>query len=249
MKAGLGDIIASLIVFKSGAVQIDEWACVLQPGCQLVRGLCIHDDLRKDMSCAYDNGRFFMRQPGFAQALMQLSGTFQQHPALASAALLAARNLINTEEAVAIMSKHGAIELIKAVLAYKSPAATGACTTVTTKTSSSSDDDNAEQTDDEDSADAVVVALVKSAVALMRNVCADDKRKDRVVSEGILDLLVAAMSGEAYAKDGALMEHAIACLAQISLRSPSNAQRIVSTGRAVDIVATSMRRLAYSICE
>lgn len=249
MKAGVGIILTDLIVQKTSTNSEPAWCEILQECCQLVRGLCIHDDLRKDMSCAYENGRFFMRQSGFAQALMTLSGQFQQHPGVASAALLAARNLINTEDSVAVMAQHGAVELIKAVLAQQqqiSPGSTSEPTPPPPPTSGTTTA-RAAATRAVASADEVVaesdrISLVKSAVALMRNICADDKRKDRVVSEGILDLLIATMGNELFAKDYLLMEHAIASLAQISLRSPSNSQRIVNTGRAVEIVAQSMRR-------
>ena len=61
-------------------------------------------------------------------------------------------------------------------------------------------------------------SLVKSVIALMRNLCADDKRKDRLVSDGTLDLMIAAMNKDEYSKDSLLMEHAFACLAMMSLR-------------------------------
>ena len=75
------------------------------------------------------------------------------------------------------------------------------------------------------------LSLMKSVIGLMRNLCADDVRKDKLVADGTLDLLIAKMGDEVYAADAALMEHAFACLAAISLRSPSNAQRILDTGQ------------------
>lgn len=208
MKCGVGALLCTIIT--THASHYIEWAAVLTECLLLLRAMCVHDDLRKDMSCAYDNGRFFLKQPNMVQSLMALSGRFATHPTLASAALSAARNLIATEEAVAVMAQHGAIQLIRDVFSY--PAST--------------------------------VPLVRSAVGLMRNVCADDVRKDRLVADGSLDLLINIMSQEVYAKDGSLMEHAVACLAQISLRSPSNAQRIVNAGAALDILAKTMRRYA-----
>lgn len=208
MKTGVGAVIASLVT--SQATLFDEWADVLTECLLLLRGLCVHDDLRKEMSCAYENGRAFLKHSGMPAALMMLSAQFKTHPNLASAALSAARNLIATEEAVAVMSQHGAIQLIRDIFSY----------------------------------DASPVLLVRSAVGLMRNVCADDVRKDRLVGDGSLDLLINIMSQEQYAKDAGLMEHAVACLAQISLRSPSNAQRIVNSGAALEILARTMRRYA-----
>lgn len=208
MKSGVGVTITSMIT--ANLSNYNEWTPILTDCCSLMRGLCVHDDLRKDMSCAYENGRFFLKQPGMVHALMTLSSYFKSAPGLSSAALSAARNLIATEEAVAVMAQHGAIELIRDILSYQdSP-----------------------------------VGLVRSAVGLMRNVCADDVRKDRLVGDGSLDLLINVMSQETYAKDGGLMEHAVACLAAISLRSPSNAQRIVNAGTALDILARNMRRYA-----
>lgn len=208
MKSGVGITITSIIT--ANLSNYAEWTPILTDCCNLMRALCVHDDLRKDMSCAYENGRFFLKQAGMVHALMTLSSYFKSAPMLASAALSAARNLIATEEAVAVMAQHGAIELIRDILSYPdSP-----------------------------------VPLVRSAVGLMRNVCADDVRKDRLVGDGSLDLLINVMSQENYAKDAGLMEHAVACLAAISLRSPSNAQRIVNCGTALDILAKNMRRYA-----
>lgn len=85
------------------------------------------------------------------------------------------------------------------------------------------------------------VVLTKAIIALMRNVCADDIRKDRIVSDGSLDLLINVMSKDPYNKDGALMEHAVACLAAITLRSPNNSERIIKTGSSIDILAQTMR--------
>lgn len=206
MTSGVAAYITALITANAGNYL--EWSAVLTESLLLMRGMCVHDDLRKDMSCAYENGRFFLKQPQMAQCLMALSAHFKTHPNLSSAALSAARNLIATEEAVAVMAQHGAIQLIRDIFSY--PEST--------------------------------VQLVRSAVGLMRNVCADDIRKDRLVADGSLDLLINIMSQEVYAKDGGLMEHAVACLAQISLRSPSNAQRIVNAGAALEILAQNMRR-------
>ena len=205
MKNGMGYILTDFINKYCDTYM--EWSDVLYESCSLLRSLCIHDDLRKDMSCAYENGRFFIKQIGLAASLMKLSSYFYNHPLLASTALQAAKNLVTTEESVQIMTTHGAIDLIKSILSY------------------------------EDSP----VVLSKAVIALMRNVCADDIRKDRIVAEGSLDLLINVMSKDPYNKDGALMEHAVACLAAITLRSPSNSQRIIKTGSAIDILAQTMR--------
>ena len=206
MKSGVGSFITTFLIDHTK--NYIQYANVLTECCSLLRAMCIHDDLRKDMSCAYENGRFFLKQANLAQYLMRLSSYFTTHPNLASSALSAAKNLIATEEAVAIMSQHGAITLIHDILSYSDSS----------------------------------VYLVRSCIGLMRNVCADDIRKDRLVSDGSLDLLIHIMSQENYAKDSSLMEHAVACLAQISLRSPNNALKIVNCGSALEILAKTMRR-------
>ena len=62
MISGVGVSISSIII--SRAAEYAEWAQVLTDCCLLMRGLCVHDDIRKDMSCAYENGRFFLKQNG-----------------------------------------------------------------------------------------------------------------------------------------------------------------------------------------
>lgn len=219
MRAGMGDLIASILrrgteEQATGSVEGTDdassvWTSMMHESCQLLRGLCVHDDLRKDMSCAYDNGRFFIKQAAIAPVLMKLGGNFKKQPLIASAALKGARNLITTEESVGIMARHGALELPAAIM----------------KESDSPS------------------ALVGGVIGLMRNLCADDKRKDRLVADGTLELLINVMNQhEGYAADASLIEHALACLAAMSLRSPGNSQRIVDSGMAVDIIVKNMRR-------
>jgi hypothetical protein len=45
-----------------------------------MRGLCIHDDMRKEMSCAHDNGKFFISAPPTVPSLMKLSANFKTLP-------------------------------------------------------------------------------------------------------------------------------------------------------------------------
>lgn len=250
MKAGIGAILGEVI--NRNCSDFINYAPVLLECCALMRGLCVHDDLRRDMSCAYENGKYFLKQSNLVQSLMNLSATYATHPSVASSALQAAKNLITTEEAVQIMTQHGAIELIRSILSY-------GCSSSCSHISFSGNDDNDSSklnvnsitSDDIQSVEAVVLtannaisSLMRAAVGLMRNICADDIRKDRIVSDGTLDLLIHIISLESYAKDSALMEHALACLAAISLRSPSNAQRIVSSGNALEVIARNMRRYA-----
>lgn len=209
MKEGMGALLVRLLLETSAKRTGDEAEDdMMQEACHLVRGLCVHDDYRKDMSCAYDNGKFFIKQAGFVQTLSALAAGFRAQPGLASAALHAARNLITSEESVQVIAQYGAIELVTDILGSEQAS----------------------------------LSLTRSAVALMRNVCADDIRKDKLVSDGTLDLLLQAMSREVYACDPSFAEHALACLAAMSLRSPSNAERIVQHGQALEIIVRSMRR-------
>lgn len=212
MMQGIGaqlvSIVNDFVASSADGIATGTTATLLQETCSLVRGLCIHDDYRKEMSSAYENGRYFIKQSNFMQSLVSLAKKFRSQPAVAAAALWAARNMINTEEAVQIISQCGAIELIADILTWEESS----------------------------------LSLAKSAVGLMRNVCADDVRKDRLVADGTLDLLILAMTKEVYASDYPFMEHALACLACMSLRSPSNSQRIVQTGNSVELIVKTMRR-------
>lgn len=96
----------------------EEWKACMNEACMVMRGLCIHDDLRKEMSCAMDNGKFFLSAPGVVQALMKLSANFESSPSTAGSALSAAKTLVTTEDAVKKMAAHGAMELPTKILAY-----------------------------------------------------------------------------------------------------------------------------------
>jgi hypothetical protein len=144
---------------------------------------------------------------GLVAALIKLSLDFRTQPLVASAALSAAKNLVTTEEAVFIMTQHGAMELPRAILGY--PDAAG--------------------------------KLVRSVLGFMRNLCADDQRKEKLVNDGSLQLMVAKMSDTKLSEDAALVEHGAACLAAMSLRSPSNSERIVECG-AVEVLVNCMRK-------
>ena len=74
---------------------------VLQTACKLMKELCVHNDLRKDTSCAFDNGKYFL-STDCMRLLLFIAKRFRSEPALAAAALAAAKQLINTEEAVKV---------------------------------------------------------------------------------------------------------------------------------------------------
>ena len=193
----------------SAAGEHDTRCLLLQNACLMLRGLCVHDDLRRDMSCAMDNGKFFVNAPNLVPGLMRLSAAFKSYPDIAGAALSAAKTLVTTEESVQVMAQHGAMDLPCRVLGY--PAA--------------------------------VPSLVRHALGLTRNLCADDIRKDRLVMDGTLELIVASVSEAEKSQDPVLVEHGLACLAAMSLRSPSNSRRIMGTGAAT-VMVLAMRKHA-----
>ena len=187
-----------------------EWQSVINETCSVIRGLCIHDDLRKEMSCAMDNGKFFLSSNGVVAALMQLSGDFKSNPTTAGNALSAAKTMVTTEDAVKKMASHGAMELPTKVLAF-------------------ADNNDAES------------SLVRYCLGLMRNLCADDIRKNTLVDNGTMQQMLGVMSNDIYAADSMLMEHGAACLAAMSLRQPANAAKIAQVG-GVDIMVKAMRK-------
>jgi armadillo repeat-containing protein 6 len=85
------------------------------------------------------------------------------------------------------------------------------------------------------------VVLIRSLVGLLRNICADDTRKNYLVSDGIIPLLIYYMSREEYQQDALLMEHILATLAAIALRYPNNSHLIVNSG-GIDEIVSIMRR-------
>jgi hypothetical protein len=216
---------------------------LLKECCQLLRGLCIHDDLRREMSCAYENGRFFLKQPLLVPSLLSLSGRFASQPSLASAALSAAKNLITTEESVQVMSQHGAMELPRRILSHCLQWAADSNKSLSNLPLPPQPQNHTIIQPISSMTSALARSLAKSTIGLMRNLCADDIRKDRLVADGTLDTLIGIMNNDdMFACDAALMEHAIACLAAMSLRSPSNSQKIVDSGVAVELLVKNMRR-------
>ena len=169
MAEGLGELVNYLLVAE---YDNDESSNSIKSElCKIIKGLCVHDDLRKDMSCAYENAKYFLtsevvRPDGETiktfKMLIKLSENFKNQPYLASCSLSAAKQLINSEEAVKSAVQHGAMDLPLQILSY--PAST--------------------------------VSLIRSVAGLMRNLCADDLRKNKLVSDGSLNLLVNALSCE-----------------------------------------------------
>ena len=212
-RNGVMETVATIILTYSSEAASEsvgkgmKWAPLVSDACVVLKGLCVHDDLRREMSCAMDNGKYFLSCAGLVASLMAMAAAFAQVPAVAGQALAASKTLITTEEAVKMFALHGAMALPSQILAYS----------------------------------LAEPSLVRYCLGLMRNLCADDVRKDKLVADGSMRLCVAAMSQEANVADWTLMEHGAACLAAMSLRSPSNSYKIAETG-AIDILVKGMRR-------
>lgn len=102
-KEGLKDLI--LKTLRIDCRGNDAMFAVHESACLAMKGLCIHDDARRDMSCAMDNGKYFL-SGGCVPLLMGLASTFTTRPTVASAALSACRQLVLTEEAVLVVAQH-----------------------------------------------------------------------------------------------------------------------------------------------
>lgn len=231
MRHGLGNIIVSILSsYKDSDLDVysNSVFTLYREVCLAMKGLCIHDDIRREMSCAYDNGRFFNNSQIVAPILMKFSSKYVINELLASSALSAARSLITTEEAVKIMTQHGAMNIPKSVLGHSCRAlnTTGYINTISSVVS---DDSSLGLT--HNIKDDLTVELIRSTLGLMRNLCADDKRKDKLVSDGSLELMIQTMTIDKYANDALLVEHGLACLAAMSLRSPFNSTKIVRLGK------------------
>ena len=211
----MGVLIADILKSSVGNEQelsdltdLSSKASFLQEMCLTIKGLCVHDDLRRDMSSAYDNGKYFLSADRVAKGLLMLAKDFVLAPRLASAALSGMKQFVLSEEAVQVICRlHGAMELPPGILAWKE----------------------------------APLILVRSIAGLMRNLCADDKRKNKLVQDGILPLLVNVMTDEKYNIDVQFMDNAAACLAAISLRSQSNSRAIVECG-AIEALIVGMRK-------
>lgn len=109
------DIPTSLLTILTTDPSIVSQATdILRETCSLMKALCTHDDTRKEMSCAYENGRQFIAM-GVVPPLMQLAQAFRNHADMATAALQALRQLVVTEESVKLVAMHGAMSLPAAV--------------------------------------------------------------------------------------------------------------------------------------
>jgi hypothetical protein len=221
MKAGMGGILTDIIVSAtSDSTKLELFATIIEMSCHVLRGLSIHDDYRSEMSCAFDNGKYFLKQANLVPSLMQVVNLYRTHVSIATAALLAIKSMITTNDAVQVICLHGMIECIIELLSIVS----------------------LNNTNDENISAQYPVALIRAVIAVLRNIAADDLKKEQYITQGGLEHLVHVMNTEPYVQDSALMEHSLGCLAQFSLRSPSNSIRIMNTNVAIPVVIKSMRK-------
>lgn len=86
------------------------------------------------------------------------------------------------------------------------------------------------------------VHFARAVISLIRNIAADDGKKDQLVGQGVVALLVPMLVTEPFSADATLVEHVFGSFAQMTLRSPSNSQRIVHHSGAVELIVAAMRR-------
>lgn len=212
MRQGISILLMNLLA-KPRTVDT-AWSAVLYEACMVIRGLCIHDDMRKEMSCAYDNGKVFLtgestegsNKEKCFKMLLSFAKLFKEHTEMAAAGLAAGRQLITSEESVKVATQYGAMELPMQILQW----------------------------------DEAPLPLLRSVCGMMRNMCADDARKNKLVTDGTLVSLVAALSTEKCLVDAVFCEHAIGTIAQMTLRSPANSNKICETG-FIEILMKCMR--------
>ena len=120
-RTGCMDYIATILTkYAPSAATPDGsvWTGLVSDACVVLRSLCVHDDMRREMSCAMDNGKFFLSTNGLVPALMAVCASFRTIPGVAGQALAAAKTLITTEDAVKTMALHGAMSLPSEILSY-----------------------------------------------------------------------------------------------------------------------------------
>ena len=258
---------------KAFAESSAEHCDMIRAICLAVRELCVASDLRFQTSCAYDNGKLFVKDSLLVQSLISVTQLFRTKPALSSSALSTLRAMVTCEEAANAIAQGTIVEVILEILTcYQditsfdglSPSSSDPSTSALSEMGASdhhscgSNGDSTHApcalscahgvvTEDKQKllGQETIVALIKSCFGLVRNLCGDDRRKAAIVRSGIVPLLLLYASTPPYMSDRAFMENAMACLACICLRSPSNSEQIVSLGGA-SVVAQAMRRHASS---
>ena len=112
-KQGIASSIVEIL--RSDSVASESGSELTRAACLCMKALCNHDDTRSEISCAGDNGKFFL-SAGAVPLLLQTVGHFKRIPAAASAALSACKQLVLTEEAVQIVALHGGMDLPRLIL-------------------------------------------------------------------------------------------------------------------------------------
>lgn len=186
---------------------------VWEKACHVIRGLSTFDDLRAEMSCAGDNGKFFLKNTVLLNVLLVFGNSYHSYPEVAGASLAAIRSFVNTNEAVQLIAQHGVLELLVRCLRE-------ACSNGTLPTS-----------------------LVRATASLVRNIAADDHRKDQLVGFGVIEFLHGLLVLDPYRQDAGIVEHVFGSFAQITLRAPGNSQRWMSMG-AADVMPQLLRKFA-----
>eukprot|EP01031_Cornospumella_fuschlensis_P033564 gene33564-40604_t len=224
MKAGLGATLTTYFSPLPPLPLATPFHPLFDKICTCIRGLSVHDDYRQEMSSAMDNGKFFLKQASVVAGLMTLATpidtpALSAHPAVSAAALAAARALVTTNEAVQVLSLHGAVELVLNILKGETKLA-------------GQPSEGVQQ--------GSRLGLLRSALGLLRNIAADDVKKESYLAQGGLAPLLFLGCTAPYCQDAALIDHLLACLAQFSLRSPSQSTMIVQRG-GVEVLVRAMR--------
>lgn len=270
MKNGLGTSIIKIFQLYAVPSVNPSALSLLEKTTALLRELCIHNDYRSEMSSAFDNGKFFIKQTDLIPTFISMIKTYESSPQLASNTLLAMKAMVTTNEAVQIISLHGIIELLSNILSSYTnliiqlvQAGQG---NIQSATAEKTDVISTEEVTEEGETEAVVntkkktspLLLLRSCVALIRNIIADDAKKEQFVVLGALQSLIilflhsqkiSALSSSTnttkeegssttlssnlsnewnITNDYYLIEHIFGCFAQFTLRSPKNSQLILS---------------------
>lgn len=204
---------------------VTEWVIVIQEACLLLRELCVHNDNRVDMSCAFENGREFSKNSNLLISLTKVSGHYSLHPVLSSCALTAIRTMTTNEETVAAIAKCNITDVLIDILVYfqKRPLVKDEATRVSIR------------------------QLIKSCLGLIRNLCVDDNRKAVLVDNSVIEIILYYLINPDYLDDHATVESGIACLANISLRSVPNSSRITELG-GITVITACMRKHEAHAC-
>ena len=207
--------------------------------CLALKSLCVHDDIRREMSCAMDNGKAFIKA-GSLKVLLNLATSFQETPDVASSAMAAAKQLVTSEEAVVYASKHGAMTLPLQVLSWEaSPLVLlrslfglmrNLCADDNRKSKLASEDTLplmvARLSEGEVAADAVAVEHGFACLAAMSLRCPNNSL--RIVQSGAMDVMVKGM--DRHQDKVALQRQACLTARNIAARCPELRPQLLDAG-------------------